>query len=70
MKKNEWMANMKRDEKKSLVKEKAGFSEKEFIEYLQERFRKLKLDEQKFREEVLSGQTYFSDNRNFTKVNR
>jgi hypothetical protein len=64
------MAIMKRDEKNSQVNDKkSGFSEKEFLEYLEERFRKLRLDEQKFREEVLAGSTYLSSSRNFTKLN-
>ena len=61
---------MKREEKNSQQKEqKTGFSEKEFMEYLEERFRKLKLDEQKFREEVLAGSAHLNNSRNYTKVN-
>ncbi len=62
---------MKREEKNSKEKEqKTGFSEKEFIEYLEERFRKLKLDEQKFREEVLAESAFLnSSRRSYTKVN-
>jgi hypothetical protein len=61
---------MKREKKNSKVQEKkTGFSEKEFLEYLEERFRKLKLDEQKFREEVLSGNTYLNNGRTYPKVN-
>ncbi len=53
---------MKRDEKKSQNNENTkGFSEKEFMEYLEERFRKLKLDEQKFREEVLTRNSYLEE---------
>jgi hypothetical protein len=64
------MAIMKREEKNYKAKEKkSGFSEKEFLAYLEERFRKLRLDEQKFREEVLAGSTYLSSNRNYTKIN-
>ena len=60
---------MKRDAKNSEVKEnKPVFSEKEFLEYLEERFRKLRLEEQKFREEVLAGNTNLSSNRNYTKL--
>ena len=52
---------MKREKENSQVNEKkSGFSEKEFLEYLEERFRKLRLDEQKFREEALAGNTYLS----------
>ncbi len=52
---------MKRETKNSPDKEKkTGFSEKEFLEYLEERFRKLRLDEQKFREEVLAKGTYLN----------
>ncbi len=61
---------MKREEKNSQNDEKKkGFSEKEFLEYLEERFRKLRLDEQKFREEVLAGSTFLNSNKSFTKVN-
>ncbi len=61
---------MKREEKISQEKEKkSGFSEKEFLEYLEERFRKLRLDEQKFREEALAGNTYLNSSSTFTKVN-
>lgn len=52
---------MKREKKNFEVNEKkSGFSEKEFLEYLEERFRKLRLDEQKFRDEALAGNTYIS----------
>ncbi len=61
---------MKRDETNSRNGEKkTGFSEKEFLEYLEERFRKLRLDEQKFREEVLAGKFNTNSKRSFTKVN-
>ena len=65
------MAIMKREEKKpqEYVK-KAVFTEKEFIEYLEERFRKLRLDEQKFREEVLTRNTFMNDNLKYPKLNR
>ncbi|HKB84772.1 MAG TPA: hypothetical protein VKD08_01285 [Ignavibacteriaceae bacterium] len=60
---------MKRDEKKTQDTENKGFSEKEFMEYLEERFRKLKLDEQKFREEVLAKNSYLERNSDYTKLN-
>lgn len=48
------MAIMKREEPVTAKSEnKKGFSEAEFIDYLEERFRELRLDEQKFRDEVL-----------------
>jgi hypothetical protein len=50
--------------------EKTGFSEKEFIDYLEERFRKLKLDEQKFRDEVLAQKRALGKNSQFTKIAR
>ena len=62
---------MKREEKK--IQEyvrKAVFTEKEFIEYLEERFRKLRLDEQIFREEVLTRNTIMNDNSKYPKLNR
>lgn len=61
---------MKREEKKSHDDEKkTGFSEKEFMEYLEERFRKLKLEEQKFREEALEGSSYLNRNSDYIKLN-
>ncbi len=61
---------MKRDEKKTQnTEEKKGFSEQEFMEYLEERFRKLKLDEQKFREEVLAKNSYLERNSEYIKLN-
>jgi hypothetical protein len=48
------MAIMKREEPVAAKSEKKkGFSEAEFIDYLEERFRELRLDEQKFRDEIL-----------------
>jgi hypothetical protein len=69
MKQTEWMAIMKRDITKSdgRVKKK-GLTEKEFIEYLEERFRKLKMDEQRFREEVLAGNISRDTNSNYSKM--
>lgn len=60
---------MKRDETKShgSVKKK-GLTDKEFIQYLEERFRKLKMDEQKFREEVLAGSITRGASSNYSKV--
>lgn len=60
---------MKREEEKSRnVVRKTGFSEKEFMEYLEERFRKLKLEEQKFREEVLSAGYNLRRNSDYVKL--
>jgi len=58
---------MKRDER-SVVKtgKKPVFSEKDFIDYLEERFRKLTLDEQKFRDEVAARKALLN-NSNYTK---
>ena len=62
---------MKREGKKTQEYiRKAVFTEKEFIEYLEERFRKLRLDEQKFREEVLTRNTFMNDNLKYPKLNR
>jgi len=60
---------MKRDKTKSQdsVKKK-GLTEKEFIDYLEERFRKLKMDEQKFREEVLAGSITRDASSNYSKM--
>ena len=64
------MAIMKREEEKSVeIQNKAVFTEKEFTEYLEERFRKLRLDEQKFREEVLTRNTYRKENSKYLKFN-
>ena len=64
------MAIMKREEEKSKeIQNKAAFTEKEFIEYLEERFRKLRLDEQKFREEVLARNTYRNESSEYLKLN-
>ncbi len=61
---------MKREEKKSQdSKKKTGFSEKEFMEYLEERFKNLKLEEQKFREEVLAGNSNLNRNSDYLKLN-
>jgi len=61
---------MKREEIKSQdAGKKTGLSEKQFIEYLEERFRKLKLDEQKFREEVLARSQYPANNSGYAKLN-
>lgn len=60
---------MKREQEKSRnVVRKTGFSEKEFMEYLEERFRKLKLEEQKFREDVLSGSFNIKRNTDYVKL--
>lgn len=60
---------MKRDETKSQGSgKKKGLTEKEFIEYLEERFRKLKIDEQRFREEVLAGSITREATSNYSKI--
>ncbi len=60
---------MKRDENKPRnTKKKTGLTEKQFIEYLEERFRKLKQDEQKFRNEVLARSTYSVKNSGYTNT--
>lgn len=49
------MVVMKREIKEAKsTEQKAGLTEKEYIEYIEERFRKLKQDEQKFRNEALT----------------
>ncbi|HSD62484.1 MAG TPA: hypothetical protein VLB50_01765 [Ignavibacteriaceae bacterium] len=60
---------MNRDEK-TTEKEgnKRGFSEQEFIDYLEERFRKLRLEEQKFREEVLLKQSMDDKSSHISKM--
>lgn len=63
------MADMKRDETKPRdTEKKTGLTEKQFIEYLEERFRKLKQDEQRFRNEVLARNTYPVENSGFTNT--
>lgn len=62
--------NMKREnESKVELPKKTVFSEKEFLDYLEERFRKLKLEEQKFREEVLAGNVLLEKTAQYTKAN-
>lgn len=62
---------MKRDEKLTQkVEKKPGFSEKDFIDYLEERFRKLKQDEQKFRDEVLARHGLIDGNDQYLKAAR
>lgn len=61
---------MKREEIKSqYAVKKKGLSDKQFIEYLDERYRKLKLEEQKFREQVLARSRYTTGNSDFAKLN-
>ncbi len=61
---------MKREnENKVELPKKTVFSEKEFLDYLEERFRKLKLEEQKFREEVLAGNVLLEKTAQYTKAN-
>jgi hypothetical protein len=61
---------MKREnESKVELPKKTVFSEKEFLDYLEERFRKLKLEEQKFREEVLAGNVLLEKTAQYTKAN-
>lgn len=60
---------MNREEKTTEKEEsKRGFSEQEFIDYLEERFRKLRLEEQKFREEVFLKQTMDDKNSQLSKI--
>ena len=60
--------NMKRDKKsEASIGKKPVFSEQEYIEYLEERFRKLGADEQKFRDEVLTTKALLNKNSNYTK---
>ncbi len=60
---------MKREEKTidNKVREK-GFSEQEFIDYLEERLRKLRQEEQKFREEALTKQAIYSKDSQYSKI--
>ena len=59
---------MKRDERSvTNTGKKPVFSEKEFIDYLEERFRKLTLDEQKFRDKVSARKALLNKNLNYTK---
>ncbi len=60
---------MKREETTLKKKvEKKGFTDKEFIDYLEERFRKLRQDEQKFRDEVLTKQSIYSKDPHYPKI--
>ncbi len=60
--------SMKRDKRaKANTGEKPVFGEKEFIDYLEERFRKLRLDEQNFREEVLARNALLGKNPDYNK---
>lgn len=60
---------MKREERTvEKIENKTGFSEQEFIDYLEERFRKLRLEEQKFRDEVLAKQSADEKNSQYSKM--
>lgn len=60
---------MKREEKSLNKKEgEKGFSDQEFIDYLEERLRKLRQEEQKFREEALRRQSIYSKSSEYSKI--
>jgi hypothetical protein len=58
----------KEKESRTTLDRKTVFSEKEFQDYLEERFRKLKLDEQKFRDEVLTKNILPDKSDQYTKL--
>jgi hypothetical protein len=59
---------MTRDKRLLYKDEKqTGLSEKQFVHYLDERFRRLRLDEQKFREEVLTKRSILNKNSQYIK---
>ena len=55
---------------KQKIDKKTGFSEEEFIDYLEERFRMLRLDEQKFRDEVLAKNSWLEKASQYSKATR